>query len=118
MKRMNKQWKRQFLALALCVSSLFTLHVNAAKPQADTVDAAGKTQTESVQQTEAAGDIWQQQAELEAANAEAYRKAQEEFAAQQAAYQQALLEQQARAQQETREPVSYTHLTLPTIYSV
>ncbi|BDF44268.1 SGNH/GDSL hydrolase family protein [Eisenbergiella sp.] len=103
MKRMNKQWKRQFLALALCVSSLFTLNVNAAKPQADTVDAAGKTQTETVQQTEAAGDIWQQQAELEAANAEAYRKAQEEFAAQQAAYQQALLEQQARVQQETRE---------------
>lgn len=89
---MNRNKKRHILPIVFCTAALFTLDINA---------AAGASQADSVQ-VEAAGDIWQQQAELAAANEEAYRKAQEQYAAELAAYQQALLEQQARERKEAQ----------------
>ena len=89
---MNRNKKRYILPIVFCTAALFVFDVNADA-------AAGVPQADSVQ-SEAAGDIWQQQAELAAANEEAYRKAQEQYAAELAAYQQALLEQQAREKKE------------------
>lgn len=56
---MNRNKKRYILPIVFCTAALFVFDVNADA-------AAGVPQADSVQ-SEAAGDIWQQQAELAAA---------------------------------------------------